>query len=556
MERLTAAQKVLLTPDVLYGISSYFDRQDDLLKCVFVHPIWAIVFIKQLWKAPIWKTKESVNLFLRTLRKVKSCFLYGHMVHRVIFKIYRPYDTTSAFTANDLRVISRKCPNLRHLTFATTAPPFSHSNVELLLNSSPNLITFTVLDCDSQWLEGALTPLRQGRCPKLQHLEINDCNRSWSFNVLRDIGENCPSIISLKLYQRVNNLQLANLIVNSFPNLQTFECKYINEAGLQGLITGLHNLKSLSAQFENDIQVSETLAPKFAKLEALRIRAIHVQDHNPLFSVAFSQHQPCLRQLYLATLHITDKTIKMIAMNCHHLESIELFMCFYLTDGAISTIAQYRGKKLKHLMLAYNAYITDIGINQIATHCTELRSVVIISCARLTNIAFNNIARECKSLVEVTVRHDSCQMLASIVHTLATRNRGTLKVLKAYDVSTREMDKKSKYKADVSVLERLAIRCPQIRTLVLKCCIQEKNPSQLVKAIHKFKNLEELQISTLVKFSSSHIRQLEKHRRLKYVTIIYGPLLNARSRIQESRLESTVGMNITLLTPMVYNVNG
>ncbi|CAG8727042.1 3235_t:CDS:2, partial [Gigaspora rosea] len=545
MERLTAAQKVLLTPDVLYGISSYFDRQDDLLKCVFVHPIWAIVFIRQLWKAPIWKTKESVNLFLRTLRKVKSCFLYGHMVHRVVFKIYRPYDTTSAFTANDLRVISRKCPNLRHLTFATTAPPFSNTNVELLLNSSPNLITFTVLDCDSQWLEGALTPLRQGRCPKLQHLEINDCNRSWSFNVIRDIGENCPSIISLKLYQRVNNLQLANMIVNSFPNLQTFECKYINEAGLQGLITGLHNLKSLSAQFENDIQVSENLAPKFAKLEALRIRAIHVQDHNPLFSVAFSQHQPCLRQLYLATLHITDKTIKMIAMNCHHLESIELFMCFYLTDSAISTIAQYRGKKLKHLMLAYNAYITDTGINQIATHCTELRSVVIISCAKLTNIAFNNIARECKSLVEVTVRHDSCQMLASIVHTLATRNRGTLKVLKAYDVSTKEMDKRSKYKADVSVLERLAIRCPQIRTLVLKCCIQEKNPS----AIHKFKNLEELQISTSVKFSSSHIRQLEKHRRLKYVTIIYGPLLNARSRIQESRLESTVGMNITLLTP-------
>ncbi|CAG8755436.1 8865_t:CDS:2, partial [Racocetra fulgida] len=442
------------------------------------------------------------------------------------------YDTTSAFTANDLRVISRKCPNLRHLTFATTGPPFSHSNVELLLNSAPNLLTFSVLDCDSQWLEGALTPLRQGRCPKLQHLEINDCNRSWSFNVLKDIGESCPSIISLKLYQRVNSLQLAKLIVNSFPNLQTFECKYINEAGLQGLITGLHNLKSLSAQFENDIQVSESLAPKFAKLEALRIRAIHVQDHNPLFSVAFSQHQPCLRQLYLATLHITDKTIKMIAMNCHHLESIELFMCFYLTDVAISTIAQYRGKNLKHLMLAYNAYITDTGINQIATHCTELKSIVIISCARLTNVAFNNIARECKGLVEVTVRHDSCQMLASIVHTLATRNKGTLKVLKAYDVSAKDVDKRSKYKADVTVLERLAIRCPQIRTLVLKCCIQEKDPN-------KFKNLEELQISTSVKFSPSHIKQLEKHRRLKYVTIIHGPLLNARSRIQESRLEST-----------------
>ncbi|CAG8755308.1 25556_t:CDS:2, partial [Racocetra persica] len=81
---------------------------------------------------------------------------------------------------------------------------------------------------------------------------------------------------------------------------------------------------------------------------------------------------------------------------------------------------------------------------------------------------------------------------------------------------------------------------------------------QLIKSIHKFKNLEELQISTSVKFSPSHIKQLEKHRRLKYVTIIHGPLLNARSRIQESRLESTVGMNITLLTPpfLVYSKGG
>src|SRR5256885_1026174 len=90
---------------------------------------------------------------------------------------------------------------------------------------------------------------------------------------LKLISRKCRNITSLKLYQRVNRMDVARMIVKSFPNLQTFECKHINFAGLQGLITGAVKLKSLTSQFEDDItdEAAESLAFAFAKLESLRI---------------------------------------------------------------------------------------------------------------------------------------------------------------------------------------------------------------------------------------------------------------------------------------------
>ncbi|CAG8518213.1 9986_t:CDS:2, partial [Acaulospora colombiana] len=456
------------------------------------------------------------------------------------------------FSSADLKLISRTCPNLRHLTFATTKPPFTHLNVEQMLRKAPNLITLTVLDCDEEWLEVALTPLRQGSCPLLQHFEIHDCSKNWSLDVLRDIGENCSNIVSLKLHQRISSLRLARMITRSFPNLRSFECKYVNDTGLQELITGLQNLKSLSSQFENDItdEVAESLAGRFAKLESLRIRTINKQDYS-LFSAAFAKHQPCLRQLYLAALHIRDATLETIVENCHYLESIEIFMCFYLTDASIKAITRHRNTKLKHLMIAYNAYITDESMEEVANCCTQLRSIIIISCTKLTDQPFINIAKECKLLEECTIRHHSWHAMASMVHTLSARNKGTLRVLKVYEACVKDLViKKSNYKIDAAALERLAVRCPNIKTLVLKCRLQEKDQNKLVRAICKFKNLEELQLSSSEKFTSDEINRLERHRRLRYVTLIHGFTPENQARIQQaSRHEHSTRMNITLINP-------
>ncbi|CAG8575461.1 9045_t:CDS:2 [Acaulospora morrowiae] len=576
MERRTPAQKALLTADILFSISSFFERQDDVLKCLFVHPTWTMsstlwrvqtanltlsssssssfkVFVRKLWKSPVWYSAESAQLFIRSLRKRKSLFLYGHMVRRIVFKVYRSDKTDPGFTSTDLKLISRMCPNLKHLTFVTTKPPFTHVNVEQMLRKTPNLITLNVLNCDDEWLENALTPLRQGCCPLLRHLEVHDCSRSWSSDVLRDIGERCTNIVSLKLHQRVSSLKFARMITKSFPNLRSFECKYINDAGLQGLITGLQNLKSLSSQFENDVtdEVAESLAGRFAKLESLRIRAIHKQDYS-LFSTAFAKHRPCLRQLYLAALHIRDNTLETIVKNCHHLESIEIFMCFYLTDASIKAITRYRNTKLKHLMIAYNSYITDESVEEIANYCTKLKSIIIISCTKLTDQPFVKIAKECKSLEEYTVRHHSWHTMASIAHTLSVRNKGTLKVLKMYEACVKDlMVKKQSYNIDAEALERLAMRCPNIKTLVLKCRLQEKDQSKLARALCKFKNLEELQVSPSKKLTSDDIKRLEKHRRLRYVTLIHGFTPENQTHFQQaSRHESSTRMNITLINPV------
>ncbi|CAG8520876.1 7412_t:CDS:2 [Funneliformis mosseae] len=534
MERKTAAQKGLLSPDVLFCISNYIDRQDDTFNYLFVNTTWTLVMVRQLWKSPVWKTAGSYQKFIRTLRGRKSRFSYGVMVQRIIFKSHRSYGNIPDYSTLDLKLISRKCPNIKHITIANPRQPFSVTNVSAMLSSAPNLLSFTVLNCDNEWLHGALKPMREGLCPKLQHLEISDWTRNWAFDVLRDVGERCKNIVSLKLYQRVNRMDVAKMIVKSFPNLQTFECRHINFAGLQGLITGAVKLRSLTSQFEEDItdEAAESLAFAFAKLESLRIRTIHVIDF-PKFSCSLAKHQSCLRHLHLATVYITDATVEKLAENCIYLESIEIYMCFHLTDSALKALAKHRNVHLKHLMIAYNPRITDEGMTNIATHCMNLRNFIVMSCTKLTNVAFINITRECKSLVEFTIRNFPRQTLASIVHTLATRNKGTLRVFKAYDTGLKTIDNATNHKLNSVALEKLAIRCPQIKSLVLKCQIHESDGS-------KFQNLEELIIYPPVRFNKSNIKQLEKHKRLKEVTIINGLTSDAELFIEECKNENKV----------------
>ncbi|RGB25432.1 hypothetical protein C1646_771726 [Rhizophagus diaphanus] len=548
IEQNTAAQKVLLSPDVLFCISNYIDRQDDTFNCLFVNTVWTMVLVRQLWKSPIWKTAESYQKFLRTLRSRKPKFLYGNMVQRIIFKSHRCFESLPEFSSVDLKLISRKCPNIKHITISNQRQPFTVSNVTAMLSSTPNLISFTVSNCDNEWLHGALRPMREGLCPKLQHLEINDWNRNWGFDVLKDVGEKCRNITSLKLYQRVNKLEIARMIVKSFPNLQIFECKHINFAGLQGLLTGALKLKSLTSQFENDItdDAAETLSFAFAKLESLRIRIIHDIDY-PKFSSSMSNYQSFLRHLHLATVHITDITVEKFAENCKFLESIEIYMCFHLTDNAIIALANHRNIHLKHLMIAYNARITDEGMKHIAINCKNLKTFIAMSCTKMTSSSFVNITRECKNLVEFTVRNYPWQTLASIVHTLSTRNKGTLKVFKAYDTGIRTNDNSFNLKLNAAALEKLAIRCPQIKSMVLRCRMQESDGSCLIRTLKKFQNLEELMICPPVKFTKSDIKQLEKHKRLKDITIIHGLTPEAESFLKERKNENKGGIYITVI---------
>ncbi|RIA90523.1 hypothetical protein C1645_805699 [Glomus cerebriforme] len=548
MDRKSAAQKVLLSPDVLFCISNYIDRQDDIFNCLFVNTIWTMVLVRQLWKSPIWKTSESYQKFLRTLRSRKSKFSYGIMVQRIIFKNHRSYENNLEFSTMDLKLISRKCPNIKHITITNQGQPFTVVNVAAMLGAAPNLISFTVSNCDNEWLHGALRPMREGLCPKLQHLEINDWDRNWGFDVLKDVGEQCRNIISLKLYQRVNRMDIGKMIVKSFPNLQTFECKHINFAGLQGLITGANNLKSLTSQFEDDItdEAAESLAFAFAKLESLRIRIIHDIDY-PKFSSSMAKYQSCLRHLHLATVHITDITVEKFAENCNYLESIEIYMCFHLTDYAIIALANHRNIHLKHLMIAYNARITDEGMKHVAINCINLKTFIAMSCTKMSNMSFVNITRECKNLVEFTVRNYPWQTLASIVHTLATRNKGTLKVFKAYDTGIRTNDNSSNHKLNAAALEKLAIRCPLIKSMVLRCRMQESNGSYLVRTLKRFQNLEELMICPPVKFNKSNIKQLEKHKRLKDITIIRGLTPDAELFLKERKNENKGGVYITVV---------
>ncbi|RHZ53519.1 hypothetical protein Glove_441g87 [Diversispora epigaea] len=463
------------------------------------------------------------------------------MVQRLAFKPY-PRCGRDKYQFSELKYIASHCRNVKHIEFYCLHGTFEPTNVSTFIRTLSRLISFST---DASWqpaLDTTLMPIAEGSCPKLTHLEIpgnGDTDRcSW---LLQRIGERCPRIVLLKTRWEIRGSKLAQIIVSSFPNLETLICRTVSYEGLRILLPGCRKLKHFDFTFSMELndEMSLSIAPIFPTLEVFSLR-IFGRNNFPLFMSMWAQNQNQLREISLSLGEgLTDDSFLPITQYCQNLESITLWWCNGFSDLAFESLARNRNSGIKRLHFYHVKDLTDVGLTAIADHCPKLRELQLIHCESLTQTSLVKIARDCKNLVTFTAefcsRRYNWQMTAAFLFTLANRNRGTLEVLKFQDRNTciTEVEAYDKHRFDSRLLDRLAMRCPKLRILELHTYHQEANGNLLFRALMKFRNLEYLAIYPGENARRQHLEKLQTHRRLKNVLFYFGNIDDMKIYFQD-----------------------
>ncbi|RIB21481.1 hypothetical protein C2G38_1095674 [Gigaspora rosea] len=533
-------QSVLLNIDLLHIIFDNFEYQDDMFNGLLVNSYWASVIVGKLWKKPIWKSPSVFQKFIRTLRNSTTLFEYNRMVQYLIFSSCSPSHVEISIPAADIKLIAERCNNIKHITFTRT---FSADTISMLLEHSPGLISSVISGQNLSTLSHALQPIRNGNCSKLQYLELKNWKSEWmQHDILRDIGKQCPMLTTLLIASSLVTNILASLIVSSFPNLQTFTCSTITGSGFTILTSGCPKLKSLSLEFPYiSIETAMTIATEFPPLESfsLRIGSYRGFDHFVKLWVHAQHH---LRHIELNSARgLSDDSFLPIAQYCHQLESIELRVCTNLTDISISALAKYRNIKLKKFTIINCNQITDASISDLSRHCPNLCKVSITGCLNITHVSLSTIVQSCQGLIEFAFTSRP-RMTPAVILTLAQFERCLLEILdiKSDDMATADVTVKQPYpKFDLALMEKLAISCPHLRILGLNFNMAGLDSDDLISVMHKFQNLEQLDISNK-EFKKEHIKELETHRRLKEVRFIGSDVLDQDAKIYLAYRKSKV----------------
>ncbi|EXX72622.1 uncharacterized protein OCT59_017432 [Rhizophagus irregularis] len=526
----TPAQLTLLNIDLLHIIFSNFEYQDDLFNSLLVNSYWALVIVDKLWKKPTWRSPNVFHKFVTTLRNSSTTsFNYGNFVQQITFTSYPEISLPKP----DIKIISEKCKNIKYLTFNRIA---SIEIVEMFLKNCPGLISFAIFSHKSSSLGIALRPIRDGKCSRLQHLDLQHWKSEWKHDILKDIGNRCPLLTTLIISSLVTNT-LATTIVNSFPNLKGFTCNTITGAGFTILISGFPKLKFLSLEFPYiSFETALAVAMDFPPLESfnLRIKSYKGFDH---FARLWVQGQSYLQHIEFDSARgLSDDSFLPIAQYCHQLESVELRSCTNLTDSSIMALAKYRNIKLKRFTIIHCNQLTDLGLNDLAKYCNNLRKCTILGCLNISHSSLSNIVKNCNNLQEFGFTNRPMMTPTIVMELINNDLENFLEILdiRSDDLATADSSVKKPYpKFDLNLMINLAEKCQNIRKLSLRFNMVGLSPDELIQAIHKFHKLEKLEILTIgdKEFKKDHIKELETHRRLKEVKFVGNSALDQDAKI-------------------------
>ncbi|CAG8468119.1 14839_t:CDS:2 [Funneliformis caledonium] len=486
----------------------------------FTQPDPLLIFIRLLWKSPIWKTPQSYKLFLNTLKKEKTLYNYSQMIRHLSFAPYRSRPQP-LFSFSDMHLLSQKCFNITHLTFGhgegTIIAPES---VLLLIKKNPNLtsIKFLTLHFDDKWMSTALMPIINGNCSKLrellfcepsstsqqvnQHQTVITTTKELSFNFLYSIGRKCKTVESLEIRTKISNTN-ALMIIKFFSHLTSLSIKTIEPEALKTLLHGFPNLKSFSFTFPQSIskEMTTEIAKEFPPLEHLS--AILDLDTSSTFINTFATTQTKLKKLELFKCsNLTDSDLILLSEFCNQLESINLSFCQNLTDETISSLTQ-KNRQLKKIQLTNMPNLTNNGILFIVKNCPNLTSFIFNvvnypggydgggnvgdgqeqndNQSRITSMAFIHLLQNCKRLIEFSghfPKSTATKLLFELSRKRYFRGKGgcykNLEILKIF-------------------------------------------PTGNACAVLKFKNLEELSIRLKQNqsLSANHLKRLSSHPKLR-----------------------------------------
>ncbi|URD76169.1 LRR [Musa troglodytarum] len=129
-----------------------------------------------------------------------------------------------------------------------------------------------------------------------------------------------------------------------------------------------------------------------------------------------------LKSVDLQGCYVGDKGLIALGQNCKQLEDLNLRFCEGLTDTGVVGFAQSSGSSLKSLGIAACAWISDVSLQAVASHCKFLENLSLDS-ELMRNTGVVSVAQGCRSLKAlklqcVNISDESLQAVGSYCSSL------------------------------------------------------------------------------------------------------------------------------------------
>ena len=101
-----------------------------------------------------------------------------------------------------------------------------------------------------------------------------------------------------------------------------------------------------------------------------------------------------------------------IVKQCRQLTSLDLQMCFNMTDDSFVTLFPGTSHIMTHLDLGWCEQLTDSGLSAIAHACQQLKVLDFDNCENITDVGLIEVARHCQQMT--SLNFDSCENITDI----------------------------------------------------------------------------------------------------------------------------------------------
>jgi hypothetical protein len=99
-----------------------------------------------------------------------------------------------------------------------------------------------------------------------------------------------------------------------------------------------------------------------------------------------------------------DEILRSLVMNLKHLERLVIANNYFLTDAGLEAIASF-SSQLRHLNISNCNKVTDVGMIQVAQTLTRLQYLNVESCTRLSNRFLSALAHSCFGIQQLVLAH-------------------------------------------------------------------------------------------------------------------------------------------------------
>ncbi|KAI8642585.1 hypothetical protein BD408DRAFT_475736 [Parasitella parasitica] len=165
--------------------------------------------------------------------------------------------------------------------------------------------------------------------------------------------------------------------------------------------------------------------PSFAAMDKkYHIKHSHQKSHlSPGFPIHISRYGHAVKSLDLSHIatHVTDCTIRHIALSCPQLTSLNLSHCRLLTNEALSYLsrAPHIANQLQVLSLQNCRQITDVGLSHLTAQCHALQTLHLGACPGISSDGIISLVTASASTIRRLRLSDCSHMTGSTLHAVA-----------------------------------------------------------------------------------------------------------------------------------------